>query len=287
MYIDSHAHINFKEYEGEIEDVLKRSFEAGVKKIVNVGSNYKTSVKTVEMVKDVRDIKMYATVGCHPIHLVKDIVESAKFDGKEYKFTTKKEVFNWDKYYNLAKSSDKIVGIGEVGIDIYRLEDEKHDLETILKTQKEVFGKFIDMAKELNLPLVIHSRGKEKDSTDVYKIIYNILEEKKYYNGVIHSYVGNMEYMKKFIDLGFYIGVNGIATFKNAQEVQEVVKEVPLDKLLLETDCPFLAPDPYRGKRNEPMYIPTIAKKIAELKDISVDEIEKKTTKNSEKLFGI
>ncbi len=296
MFIDTHAHINFREYEGEIDDVLKRSFEAGVKKIVNIGSNYETSVKAVQMIKNVQNVKMKAVIGCHPIHLTQDITESAKFDGKEYKFKTKKEIFDKEKYQELIdQSRDAIVGIGETGLDYFHVGKVKDEKEI----QKKVFQAHIELAIENNLPLVLHCRGSEEDPYGAYDEMIGIIENAKLkmqndkskfkdnLRGVIHCFLGNAKQVRKFIELGFYIGVNGIVTFKKSVELQEVIKKITLDKIVLETDCPFLAPDPYRGKRNEPMYIPVIAKKIAEIKNISVEIVEKQTTKNAEKLFTI
>lgn len=305
MYIDSHAHINFKEYEGQIDDVITRSFKAGVKKIVNIGSNYETSERSVEIAEELLDFKetpgnepafnlpgfeMFAVVGCHPIHLTQDITESAMFDGKEYKFRTKKEIFDKEKYQNLIDNNkDFIVGIGETGLDYFHLSEIKDEKEI----QKKVFHEHIELALENNLPLVLHCRGSEDNSYGAYDEMLEIIKDynghKKFKNikGVIHCFVGNLKQAREFIDLGFYIGVNGIVTFKKSIELQEIVKEIPLDKIVLETDCPFLSPEPNRGKRNEPMYIPVIAQKVAKLEEVDIKDVEKITTQNSEKLFGI
>lgn len=322
MFIDSHAHLNFKEFEKERNDVLKRSFEVEVKKIVNVGSNYKTSHKCVEIVREYsstrmkssgevlnssrlrsnNNIKMFATVGCHPIHLSQDITETAKFDGKEYSFVTKNEKFDSEKYQQLIDDNkDIIVGIGETGLDYFRLDK---DIDKCKQIQREVFKKHVELAIKNNLPLILHCRGSEKDPYGAYDEMIEILKSysssktrslsnsshicsNDKLRGVAHCFVGNLDQAKEFVKMGFYIGVNGILTFKNSKEVRDVVRQIPLEKILLETDCPFLAPDPYRGKRNEPMYIPVIAQKIADLKEIDVKQVEKQTTKNSEELFGI
>jgi TatD DNase family protein len=296
MFIDTHAHLNFREYEKDIKDVLERSFDAEVKKIINVGSNYKTSVKSV---KSIKGVELYSVIGCHPIHLTSDITETAKFDGKEYKFTTKKEEFDVKKYQKIIDSSDKVVAVGETGLDYYHLKTQNSKLKTISKNlklekeiQKKVFKKHIELAIENNLPLVLHCRGSGNDQYGAYDEMLKII---KFYNlnlksnlrGVAHCFVGNLAQAKEFIKMGFYIGVNGIVTFKNSKELQNIIKEIPLKNIVLETDCPFLAPDPYRGKRNEPAYIPIIAQKIAELKNININEVKQQTTANSQKLFNI
>lgn len=285
MFIDTHAHLNFNEFKEEIPEVIKRADKVGVKAIINVGSNFITSEKTVELADKYPGL--FSSVGVHPIHLVKDIVEEATFDGKVYRFKTKKEDFDYNKYKKLAQSSEKVVAIGETGLDIFRIEDEKHNLSDIIKLQSDVLRQHIKLAKDLNLPLILHPRGKEKDSSDAYEIIIKILKDERYFNGVAHCYVGNLANANKLIDMGFYIGFTGIITFKNAVEIQEVARQIPLDKILIETDCPFLAPVPYRGKRNEPAYVVEVARKIAELKNISLEEVEKTTTQNAKKLFKI
>lgn len=285
MFIDTHAHLNFREYKDEISKVITNAQEAQVGVIVNVGSNYQTSQKTIKIAEKYNNL--YSAIGIHPIHLVKDITESATFDGRTYSFTTRQEDFNYQEFKNLARSSKKVVAIGETGIDIFRLEDDKHSIPEIFKLQSNVLRQHIKLAKELNLPLILHTRGAEKDSSDAYNIMLKVVNKARYFRGVIHSFVGNPNQAKKFIDLGFYLGVNGIVTFKNGKNVQEIIRKVSLEKILIETDCPFLAPVPYRGKRNEPAYVVEVAKKIAELKNIPLAEVEKTTTQNAINLFKL
>ncbi len=287
MFIDSHAHMNFKEYEGELEDVIQRSFNNGTW-IINIGSNYETSKKAIKIAENF-DLGIWAVIGCHPVHLVKDITEKAIFGGEEHSFFTPKEKFNYQKYSELAKSSDKVVGIGETGFDFFRMADAKHSMEEIKKIQTDVFKQFIKIARELNLPLVLHCRGEEDKPYEVYDLMLEVLssELSPKPNGVIHCFGGNLEQAKKFIDLGFYIGFTGIVTFKNAKELQEIAKEISLDKILVETDAPFLAPDPYRGVKNEPTFVRYVAQKIADLKELTFEEVEKQTFANTSKLFNL
>lgn len=292
MFIDSHAHLNFREFGKEISQTIKRAQEAGVGVIVNVGSNYETSVKTIEIAEKYRN--MYASCGIHPIHLVKDITETAVFDGREYSFKTRKESFDYEKFKKLAQSSKKVIALGETGIDFFRIADQNHPIEKITELQSEVFRQHIQLANELDLPLIIHGRGTKEDPYGAYDLILQILKEFKptdtsevSVGGVAHCFAGNLEQAREFIKMGFYIGFTGIVTFKNALEIQQIACEIPLEKILIETDCPFLAPVPYRGKRNEPAFVVEVARKIAELKKITLEEVEGQTTENAKKLFKI
>ena len=310
MFIDTHAHLNFKTFKDDYKEVIKRAFDNDVKIIINVGSSFSTSLEAIRIAEEynlnmnkhesadrqslkaedcelIADSSVYAAVGLHPIHLVKDIVEEATFDGNKYSFKTKQEVFDYKKFKNLAKSSKKVVAIGETGIDLYRLEDVKHSFDDIIKLQSGVFRDHVRLAKELNFPLIIHSRDDQDHKYSAYKIMQKILREEKYYKGVIHCFVGNLNEAKEFIKMGFYIGVNGIVTFKNSIDLQEVIQEIPIDKILIETDCPYLAPEPHRGKRNEPASVVEVAKKIVEIKNIPLFEVENQTTKNAINLFKL
>jgi len=304
MFIDTHAHLNFREFGDEIPEVIKRAEIVEVKQIINIGSNFDTSKKSVELASEYQNL--FASVGIHPIHLASDIVETAKFDGKEYSFKTRKEDFNYEKFFELAKSSNKVVAIGETGLDYFRINEnnnfqfsinnfQSNSNDSILKTkqiQKKVFEEHIRLAEELGLPLILHCRGSEDNLYDAYDDMLNIIENCKlktenFPKGVIHCFGGNLDQAKEFIKFGFYIGFTGIVTFKNATELQNIAREIPLNKILIETDCPFLAPVPYRGKRNEPAYVVEVARKIAELKNISIDEVESVTTQNAKNLFKI
>jgi len=291
MLIDSHAHINFKEYDAELDDVIQRSLDNKTW-LINVGSNYESSQKAVEIANKFV-LGVWAAVGLHPIHLIKDIEEKTEFAGQETSFFTPQEKFGYKKYYELAKSSEKVVGLGETGLDFFRLADNKHPLAKVKETQINVFREFIKLAKETDLPLILHCRGDEKDPLAAYDTMLDVLRLEigdwrlGKVRGVIHCFGGNLEHARKFIDLGFYIGFTGIVTFKNAKELQQIAKEIPLDKILIETDSPFLAPDPYRGQRNEPSYVQYIAQKIADLKELTFEEVEKQTFDNTSKLFKL
>ncbi|MDD5341510.1 MAG: TatD family hydrolase [Patescibacteria group bacterium] len=289
MLFDTHAHINFKVFDNDLENVVKRSLESGIY-FINVGSNFETSQKAIEIAEKFDGV--WAVIGCHPEHLVDDIKEKIFVNGEEKLLTVKKEIFDYKKYFDLAKSSKKIVGIGETGLDFYYLKPEKHDIEKAKQLEIEVFKQFIKLAKELNLPLVLHCRGEEGKNYEAYDLMLEILSSElgalgPEPKGVIHCFGGNLEQAKKFIDLGFYIGFTGIVTFKNAKELQQVAKEIPLDKILIETDSPYLAPVPFRGKVNEPQYVRYVAEKIAELKGLKFEEVAEQTFNNAKNLFNI
>jgi len=287
MLIDSHCHINFRVYKDDADQVITRALAENIW-LVNIGSQYSTSARTIKIAENY-DQGVYAVVGLHPIHLIDDITESVVLDGVKHEIKTQREEFDYDKYKALAKSSKKVVGLGEVGLDYYYFDKSDSNFESKMTLQKEVFEKFIYLAAELDLPLVIHCRGHK---TDPYFAYDNVLEIIKHsgqaIRGVIHCFGGNLKQAREFIDLGFYVGFTGIITFKNkAEEVQAIAQAIPLDKILIETDAPFLAPIPYRGQRNEPLYVKLVAQKIAELKNLSLQEVSEATTANAQNLFNI
>lgn len=259
MFIDTHAHLNLKEFKDDAEEVIKRTLENGVF-MINVGTDFETSKKAVELAKKFSGV--YAAVGFHP--------------------NDSKEEFSCLALKELSASL-KVVAIGETGLDYYRIKND--EIENKNK-QKEIFKKQIELAFELKKPLVIHCR---EAHDDLFKIISN------YYPlaggpitkniGVLHSFSGNLEQAKKYREMGFKIAFNGIITFSRGYD--EVVSKTPLEDILIETDCPFLAPIPYRGKRNEPLYVVEVAKKIAEIKELSLEKVEEQTTKNAKEFFSI
>jgi len=276
--IDTHCHLNFKAFKDDADEVIKRAHDAGVTRIINVGSQWDTSARGVSMAEEREGL--YAAIALHPIHLYEQEV-----DGEETHFTTRAEVFDYDKYKKLALESKKVVAIGECGLDYYHF-PKGENIEEVKKKQADSFQQHIDLATELNLPLIIHCR-------EAYDDLFQILNEavkagKLPGRGVNHCFLGTREQAKKFLDLGFYLSFTGIITFKNASpELLEVVKETPLDKIMVETDAPYLAPHPYRGKRNEPAYVVEVANKIAELKEVDFKTASDMTTKNAEYLFTI
>ena len=256
MLIDSHAHIQGKEYAGETEALIARAHAAGVERIIAVGGagDMSSNTEAVRLANVFPNV--YATVGMHP-HDAKDV------GAREL------EVLN-----NLA-ADVKVVAIGETGLDYY-YSHSPHEV------QRRVFAQFIHMARQTHLPIVVHERDAAQDGAELLR-----REGAGELRGVIHCFTGNYESACAYLDLGFYLSFTGIITFKNASALREVVNKVPLERMLVETDSPYLTPVPYRGKRNEPAYVRFVAETIAKVKDIAFEEIAQVTTANVKQLFHI
>ncbi|MFH0819119.1 MAG: TatD family hydrolase [Patescibacteria group bacterium] len=275
MLIDSHAHVNFKQFEKDRAEVIQRTLDKGIQ-MINVGSQYTTSERAVEIANE-NEKGIYAAIGLHPIHLEDQVYEDL-IDGEKIEFRTRAEKFDYDKYKQLAKDN-KVVALGETGLDFYHIQSK--DKESILKLQKQTLAEHLNLACELNKPVILHCR-------DAYQEMLEFLQERnEKINGVIHCYSGTYEQALQYMELGLYVGFTGIITFKNAKDIQAVAKQIPIDRVLVETDCPYLAPEPYRGKRNEPSYVQFVADKIAELKNESKEMVYDITTSNTKKLFNL
>jgi TatD DNase family protein len=250
--IDTHSHLFEDEFKDDLDDCIKRCKDNNVNKIMIVGFSDETNAKALELSKKY-DI-FYPTAGVHP--------EEA---GPDY----------LDKFNRLVEfiKNNKVYAIGECGLDYYWDITYKEEQKELLKLQ-------CDLALKNDLPIIIHMREATKDT-------YDILKDYKGLRGVMHCYSGSYEMAKEFIKLGFYISLGGPVTFKNAKEPKLIAKEIPLEKLLIETDCPFLAPTPYRGKRNESSYVKLVCEAIAELRGISFDSVEKATEENTKELFKL
>ena len=250
MYIDTHCHL-YKEYYNNIDEVIKESIDAGVCKFIVNGCDMKNNIEVLELAHKYKEV--YAAIGFHPTELD---------DFKD-------EYFDWlEKNIN----DEKVVAIGEIGLD-YHYDDTDKDKELY------VFRKQLDIAEKYNKPIIVHIRDAIGDS-------YHMLKE---YNlrGSIHSYSGSLEMAKEFIKLGYMLGVGGVVTFKNAKNIKEVIKNINLEYMLLETDSPYLTPEPFRGTANSPKYIPLIAKEISNIKDIKEADISRTTTNNAERIFDL
>lgn len=252
--IDTHCHLDMNNYSEDIQDVLDNAYSNGVRCVVTIGIDLASSKEAAKLAKRYPMVK--ATAGVHPhdvSNLTKDDLNaiSAMID----------------------RHQEEIVGYGEIGLD-YVKQYSPQD------TQIQAFKDQLSIAKNFDLPVVIHDREAHED-------ILNILRQFAPFDkgGIMHCFSGDVEYAKKVLDLGFHISIPGIVTFKNAAELREVAKEVPAEALLLETDGPFLAPVPYRGKRNEPLYLLYTAQEIAQIRGITIEEIARITTANAEKLF--
>lgn len=254
MYFDSHAHLDDRKFNEDREDIIKRAREEGIGLIVNPGDDMSTSRRAMDLAKKYDFI--YAAIGFHP-HNAKDVRKDSYLQLEE-----------------MAKEP-KVVAIGEIGLDYYR----DHSPRDI---QRKVFIDQIQLAGRLDLPIIVHDREAHGDIYDILRTYYNGKS-----GGVLHSYSGSVEMAYRFIELGLYISISGPITFKNARKNVEVVKEIPLDHLLIETDSPYLTPEPFRGKRNHPSLVKYVAEKIAHIKDLSVEEVARITTENGKELFRI
>lgn len=275
--IDTHAHLNFNIFKDNGKEIIKNCLDRNIQ-IINIGSQYDTSKRAVAMAKEYKK-GVYATIGLHPIHL-----SQTEVDEEEIHFKSREEKFERERYMELI--SDKVAAIGEIGLDYFHIPDNI-DFEKLKETQKQGFIAQLKFAKDMNLPVILHCRGSKDDPLGAYNEILDIVKEFEL-KGVIHCFAANQKIAEKFLSLGFYISFTGIITFKNISPVLlEAVKNIPLDRILVETDCPYLAPAPYRGKQCIPQYVEYTLRKIAEIKGVSFEEAEKQTDKNARGLFGI
>lgn len=254
MIFDSHTHLNAEQFNEDIPETIERAKELGVTEMAVVGFDSPTIDKSLELSRDYPNI--YSIIGWHP-------TEAGSYT---------KEIET--KLQELL-TTPKVVALGEIGLDYYWMEDPK-------EVQDRVFRRQIAIAKEMKLPISIHMRDAIEDT-------YKILKEEGVQDigGIMHSYSGDSEWMKRFLDLGMHISFSGVVSFKKAVEVQEAALEVPLERMLVETDAPYLAPVPYRGKRNEPGYTRYVVEKIAELREMPWEEVAQQTMANAHRLFRI
>lgn len=250
--IDTHSHINFEDYKENFVSFIDDLKNNEIDNVIIPGVEPSSFDEIISLCEKY-DI-LYGAIGIHPS------------EAKTYTEEVEKEILKKIKH-------NKIVAIGEIGLDYYWEQETK-------ELQKEVFRKQLKIAEELRVPVLIHDREAHEDT-------FEILQEFKLENVVFHCFSGNVEFAKRCINKGYYIAIGGVVTFKNAKDLKEVAKITPLDKLLLETDAPYLAPVPFRGKLNSPAYLKYIAQEIANLKEIDIDEVKKQTTKNAQKIFGI
>ncbi len=252
MIFESHAHLDDKRFNKDREEVINSLKDYNVTKVVNIGADMKSSRRTVDLATKYDFI--YGAVGVHP-HSADKVKDEDMEVLRQY------------------SKNPKIVAIGEIGLDFYYDHSDRD-------AQRYWFRRQLELAKELDMPVVIHSR-------DASEECYKIVKESKITRGVVHCFSGSAEMGKKYVDLGLYIGIGGVITFKNAKKLMEVVDVIPIERILLETDCPYLSPEPFRGQRNSPIFLPEIVKKISEIKQKSTNFIEEKTFCNSMTLFGI
>ena len=253
MFFDSHAHLDDEKFTDDRAEVIARAKENGVTHIVNIGADMESSARSIELTQQYDMI--YAAVGVHP-HDAKKVIVS-DYD----------QLAQWTRL-------DKVVAIGEIGLDYY------YDLSP-RELQREVFIRQLDVARQTHMPIVIHDRDAHGETMEILK------REGKGLIGVVHCFAGSMEMAAELIKMGWYIGCDGPVTFKNAAKLPEIMQKIPLERLLIETDSPYLTPVPFRGKRNEPAYVRFVAEHIAVLRGIPIEEIVKATTQNVCDLFQI
>lgn len=254
MLFDTHVHLNDEQYDQDLKEVIQNALNTGVEKMVVVGFDRPTITKAISLIEEYDFL--YASIGWHPV----DAIDMTEKD------------LQWIEELS---SHPKVVALGEMGLD-YHWDKSPKDI------QKEVFRKQIRLAKKVNLPIIIHNREATQD-------IIEILKEEKASDvgGIMHCFSGSVDTARECINMNFFISLGGPVTFKNAKKPKEVAKEIPLSHLLIETDCPYLAPHPYRGKRNEPAYVKLVAEQIAEIKELTYEEVVAQTYQNAKRLFGI
>ena len=250
---DSHAHYDSHQFDEDREELLQSMQENNIGTVVNSAADWDSLTEVVELTEKYPFI--YAAVGLHPDEV--KILDEEKFS-----------------FLKEQAKKDKVVAIGEIGLDYY-WDSTPRDV------QKTWFTRQLELAKELDLPVIIHSREAAEDTLRIMK------EHAQGLRGVIHCFSYSKELALEYVKMGFYIGIGGVVTFKNGKKLKEIAAEIPLDKILLETDCPYLAPVPHRGKRNSSIYLPHVIEEIANLRGISYDEVLEQTEKNGKNLFGI
>lgn len=254
MFIDSHAHLDDERFDEDRKALIESLKENKIELVINIGYDIKSSRASIDLAKEYSNI--YAVVGVHP-HDAQDVPENYLEDLR-----------------GLSKE-EKVVAIGEIGLDFY-YDNSPRDI------QRKVFLDQLELGRELDLPVVIHTRDANQETFEILKEA-----QAKGTRGVLHCYSGSAEMALEYIKLGYYISLGGPLTFKKARVPKEVAKVVPLDKLLIETDCPYLTPEPFRGRRNEPKYVAYTAEVIAEIKGISIEDLAEATSRNTKNVFGI
>lgn len=253
MIFDSHAHYDSKQFEEDRDQLLNSMQENGIGTIVNVAADWDSVTEVPELAEKYSFV--YAAVGLHPDEVG---------DLNEERF----------EFLKVQCQKKKVVAVGEIGLDYY-WDNESHDI------QKKWFIRQLELARELDLPVIIHSRDAAEDTLKIMK------EHAQGLRGVIHCFSYSKELAEEYVKMGFYIGIGGVMTFKNGKKLKEIAATIPLDRILLETDCPYLAPEPHRGKRNSSLYIPHIAQEIADLRGITYEEVVAQTEINGKTLFQI
>jgi TatD DNase family protein len=279
-YIDIHSHVNFSAFDQDRNEVIKRALENDTF-LINVGTQIDTSKKAVELTKQYEQ-GVYAIVGLHPIHTASSFHDEKELGSEGKEFTSRGEIFNKDAYRELLKDP-KVVAIGECGLDYYHLDKDS------IEKQKKAFIAQVELADEMKKPLMLHVRNNPKDTKEDSANAYNdVLEILKMYpnvRGDVHFFAGSVSIAQAFLDRGFTLSFTGVITFTH--DYDEVIKMTPINMIMSETDSPYVSPVPYRGRRNEPVYVKEIVKKIAEIKGLGEVEVREAILNNSKRVFDI
>jgi len=279
MLIDTHAHVNFKAFQADDDEVIRRSLAVDTWMIL-VGSEVKTSKRALEYANKYEK-GVYAAVGLHPMH-----TREQKVEGEDYNFITREEEFSYDVYEKLAQFK-KVVAVGEIGLDYYHL-DYATDMAALKRKQKQIFTRQLELAKNLKLPVIIHCRQAHDDMLEILKAFKkdhkdSLPKDKAW--GVMHCFSGDEELAWQYFKLGLNISFTGLITF--SAQWDDLIRRLPNDKFMVETDCPYMTPEPFRGRRNEPLFVKKVAERIAEIKNLSLEKISEITTNNAKILFNI
>lgn len=276
-FIDIHSHVNLSAFDNDRDEVIERTLENKTW-MINVGTQIDTSQKAIEIANQYEK-GVYAIVGLHPVHTCKSHHDEKELGEGGKDFTSRGESFDFETYKKLAEDK-KVVGIGECGLDYYHLDEES------IKKQKEIFIQHIELANEMKKPLMLHIRNPATSfGANAYKDALEILKKYAKVPGDVHFFAGDYDTAKQFFDLGFTISFTGVITF--AKEYKDVVRNSPLDMIMSETDCPYVSPIPYRGKRNEPSYVCEVVKKIAEIKGLDLEVVKNQLVQNARRTFSI
>lgn len=272
-YIDIHGHINFVAYDNDRDEVIRRTLESDVA-IVTVGTQYDTSVSALEISKKFDG--MFAVVGLHPIHTSKSHHDEQELGEGNKEFTSRGEVVDYEKYLILA-NNPKTIAIGECGLDYYHLDNDSKD------KQEKAFLSMINLANEVNKPLMLHIRNGSGKSA--YNDARKILQQHSKVKGNLHFFAGSIEEAKPFLDLGYNFSFTGVITF--TRNYDEIIRYIPLNRIMSETDCPYVSPVPHRGKRNEPANVIEVVKTIAKIKGENEEKVREQIIKNANNFFNI
>jgi len=276
-YIDIHSHVNFKAFDVDRDEVIKRALDNDTW-VINVGTQIDTSKKAIEIANQYEE-GVYAIIGLHPIHTGASYHDEKELGEGGKEFTSRGEIFEKESYKELFKNQ-KVVGIGECGLDYYRCTSES------IEKQKKAFIEQIKLANEFSLPLMLHIRNNpEEKKYNAYRDALELLKKYSNVKGDVHFFAGSAEDAKNFTDFGFTLSFTGVITF--TKDYDEVIKNTPLDMIMSETDSPYVTPIPHRGKRNEPSYVKEVVKKIAEIKNLSESEVARAIVVNAKRVFKI